>query len=147
MGRKKKTEEDAVDLLGQLSVNLGGTEYLLRPSRQAISNIQRQLGGRSLTALAVQASGFGMTVEEAGVCVAEMMRAYGQTLPADEPGANDYRGAKAEVCADLIYEAGESTITGRLAIILTGALTGGYTASGERKAEGMKTTEPTPTAA
>jgi hypothetical protein len=135
---KPEAEEPVVDVLGQLSVTLDGTEYTLRPSRQAISNIERQTG-KTLSALAVQASGFGITVEEMGVSVCEMMRAYAAF---DPEASADYKGAKPERCADLVFEAGPMGIARRLAIIFTGALTGGYTASGEPRAI-RTTTEPT----
>jgi hypothetical protein len=135
-------EKEEVDLLGQLSVKLGDVEYTLRPSRQAISNIERTLG-KSLTQLAVQCGSLALSVDELGVCVAEMMRA---TAVFDPNAGADYKGAKPERCADLIFENGPVDVARRVAIILTGALTGGYTAQGEPKAAGM-TTEPTPTAA
>jgi hypothetical protein len=137
---KPDAEEPKVDLLGQLSVQLDA-EYQLRPSRQAISNIERATG-KGLYQLTVQAGSLALSVEEMGVCVAEMMRAYAVHDP--DAGAA-YKGAKPEVCADLIFENGPVDVARRLAIIFTGALTGGYTASGEVKAPGMKT-EPTPTA-
>jgi hypothetical protein len=139
---KPKSDEDEpkVDLLGQLSVDLG-VEYLLRPSRQAISNIERQTG-LSLPQLAIQCGSLALSVENLGICVAEMMQAYAGF----DPTANaDYRGAKANNCADLVYENGPVDVSRRLAVIFTGALAGGYTASGEPKAVGT-TTEPTPTA-
>lgn len=136
-------DEPKVDLLGQLSVELAGTHYQLRPSRQAVSNIEQQLG-KSLTQLTVQTGSLTLTVGELGVCVAEMMRAYATF---DEAAGPDYKGAKADRCADLIFESGPVDVSRRLAIIFTGALSGGYTASGEVKAAGMMTTtEPTPTA-
>jgi hypothetical protein len=135
--------EPTLDLLGQLSVDLGGSRYKLRPARQAITNIEELLG-KSLTQLTVQAGSLALSVGDLGVCVAELMRAYGAF---DPEAAADYKGAKPERCADLIYEAGPVEVSRRLAVIFTGAIAGGYTASGEVKAAGMTTTEPTPTAA
>lgn len=134
-------EEPKVDLLGQLSVQLDA-EYKLRPSRQAISNIERVLG-KSLPQLAVGAGSMALTVNELGVCIAELMQAYGRS---DADAGSEYKGAKAERCADLIYENGPVDVSRRLAVLFTGALTGGYTASGEPKAVGTMTTEPIPTA-
>jgi hypothetical protein len=138
----KKAVEEEVDLLGQLSVSFDGTDYMLRPSRQAISSIELGLG-KSLTQIAVQCGSLALSTSELGLCVAELMRAYADFNP--KAGA-DYRGAKPERCADLIYENGPVDVARRLAVIFTGALTGGYTAAGEPKAVGTKT-EPTPTAA
>lgn len=125
---KSKNEEE-VDLLGQLTVELDA-EYHLRPSRQAISNIERALG-KSLTQLAVQTGSLALNIDELGVCVAEMMQAYAVF---DESAGASYKAAKPERCADLIYDRGPVDVSRRLAIIFTGALTGGYTASGEAKA-------------
>lgn len=133
-------ESEEVDLLGQLSVDLGGAEYILRPSRQAISNIEKGLN-KGLAQIAVQCGSLALSVEELGLCVAEMMKAYAVFDPS---APADYRGAKAERCADLIYENGPVDVARRVAIVLTGALTGGYTASGEAKP--VKTTEPILTA-
>lgn len=134
-------ENEAVDLLGQLTVTLGGTEYMLRPSRQAISNIERGMG-KSLTQITLQCGSLALSTDELGLCVAELMKAYAVF---DPKASADYRGAKAEKCADLIFENGPVDVARRLAIIFTGALTGGYTASGEVKAV-QATTEATLTA-
>lgn len=135
------TEE--VDLLGQLSVNLGDAEYMLRPSRQAITNIEKALG-KGVTQIAVQCGSLALSIEELGLCVSELMRAYAVH---DPKASADYKGAKPERCADLIYENGPVDVARRVAIILTGAVTGGYTASGEPKAVKVTMTEPTLTAA
>jgi hypothetical protein len=137
-----EADKPEVDLLGQLSVSLGGTHYTLRPSRQAISNIEQQLG-KSLTQLTVQSGSLTLPVSDLGVCVAELMRAYAVF---DDAAGPDYKGAKPDRCADLIFESGPVDVSRRLAVIFTGALSGGYTASGEAKAAGTTTTEPTPTA-
>jgi hypothetical protein len=71
------------------------------------------------------------------------MKAHGVFDP--NAGVN-YRAPKPDRMSDLIYEHGPVDVARRLAVIFTGALAGGYTASGEPKAAGM-TTEPTPTAA
>jgi hypothetical protein len=144
--RQQKTEpeepEPEVDLLGQLSVMLDA-EYMLRPSRQAITDIEHGTG-KSLSQLAVQAGSLTLSVAELGFAVAEMMKAYAVD---NREAAPSYRNAKAERCADLIYENGPVDVSRRLAVIFVGALTGGYTAAGEPKAAGMKTkTEQTPTA-
>src|SRR4051794_20936665 len=94
-----QANEPVVDLLGQLSVELDGTEYMLRPSRQAISNIERALG-KSLTQIAVQCGSLALNVEEMGLCTAELMKAYAAFAP--DAGAA-YKAAKPDRCADLIY--------------------------------------------
>jgi hypothetical protein len=142
-----ETPEEAVDLLGQLTVQLDA-EYTLRPSRQAISNIvngirrMRGLSGQfSLTQLAVECGSLCLSVDELGLCVAELMNA----VAAFDPKAGmAYKAAKPEKCADLIYDKGPVDVSRRLSILFTGALTGGYTSAGEPKA--IRTTEPTPIA-
>lgn len=129
-----------VDLLGQLTVELDA-EYTLRPSRQAISNIEKALG-KGLTQIAVQCGSLALSVEELGLSVAELMKAYGDFNP--KAGAV-YKSPNPTKIADLIYESGPVDVARRLAVIFTGALTGGYTASGEPKAVRV-TTEPTQTA-
>lgn len=140
-GKQKTKEEEKVDLLGQLSVKLD-VEYTLRPSRRAISAIERALG-KSLPQLVINSGSIGLSLEELGICVCELMKAYG----AANPNAGlAYMAPDPQVVADLIYDAGQGPVVRRLAVIFAGALTGGYTASGEPKAAGTKTTEPTPTA-
>jgi hypothetical protein len=135
------SEKLDVDLLGQLTVELDA-EYTLRPSRQAISNIEKLLG-KGLTQIAVQCGSLALSVDELGLCVAELMKAYGEFNP--KAGAA-YKAPNPAKIADLIYENGPVDTARRLAVILTGALTGGYTASGEPKAAATKM-EPTLTAA
>ena len=136
-------EEPKLDVLGQLWVELEGEKYMLRPSRQAIANIERALG-KSLTTLATQAGSFALSTDELGVCVTELMAAYGRFNP--QAGAV-YKAAKPQRIADLIFEAGPVAVSGRLGVIFVGALSGGYTATGEPKAAGNQTTvEPTLTA-
>jgi hypothetical protein len=135
----EKPEE--VDLLGQLTVDLDA-EYTLRPSRQAISNIEKALG-KALPQLTVQCGSLALSVEELGICIAELMKAYAVF---DPNAGTVYKAPNPEKIADLIYEHGPVDAARRLAIIFTGALTGGYTAAGEPKAAGMMT-EPTLTAA
>jgi hypothetical protein len=139
---KPVEEEPKVDLLGQLSVELHGASYKLRPSRQAISNIE-QLTGKPLLVLAAQGAAMMLPLSEMGICIAEMMRAYGLF---DETAPADYKAAKAERCADLVYESDPLNIQNRLSVIFKNAVDGGYTAAGEVKAAGT-TTEPTLTAA
>lgn len=104
--------------------------YVLRPSRRAIQAIERQL--RPLLELAQDAARGALSIDEMAVISAEMMRAYGAANP-NEPGIVNYTGAQTEPLADLIFEAGSSKICARLMVVLTGALSGGYNASGEAK--------------
>ena len=137
-GEAKEGEAEAkLNPLGEISLPLDGQQYQLRPSRKAISNIEQQL--RSLPQLAADARSGMLSIEEMGLIAAELMRAFGEANPED-PLVRDYKGAKPDVLADLIYEAGAPAINSRLMLVLIGALTGGYTASGEAKPTTRTTT-------
>lgn len=127
--RKSKPEAQAVDVRGQIKVSLGGADYMLRPSHEAIEAIESTLG-RSLMELAQQALAGTLKIADLAIICAEMMRAHGRANPDAGPS---YKGAQAERLAGLIYEASPPTITARVAIVLMGAVTGGYTAAGEPK--------------
>jgi hypothetical protein len=133
----KKSESIAVDTRGQISGELDGTAYVLRPSYEAIMEAERETG-LSLFDLAGLASNGRMTLEQMGVVTAAMMRAHGKANP-DDPLKSSYAGAKPSKLSQLIYEVGGPRVMGRLTVLLVGALTGGYTSSGEVKAAmGMK---------
>lgn len=134
MAKKKEAASHIIkmDTQGQVSVELGGTAYVLRPSQEAISACERETG-LSLFDLATLAANSRMRLEHIGMIVAELMRAYGKAHPED-PNKTSYLGAKAEKVADLVYEAGPPRLMAALTVILAGAINGGYTASGEAKA-------------
>lgn len=119
-----------VDARGQLSVELGGARYILRPSEEAISAVEEELG-HSLEQLVAMTAYSRLTLQQTAVIVTHMMRAYGKANP--EAGA-DYQGAKVETVRSLIFEAGVPKIRARLMPLLSGAMTGGYTSEGELKA-------------
>lgn len=125
----KKNAPAAVDTRGRIQVNLGGADYALRPSWQAIEAIEHQLG-RSLIELSGQAVNGSLKIGDQAVIVTEMMKAEGR---AEASAGPSYLGAKPERIAELIYEASAPAITARLAVLLIGAVTGGYTAAGELK--------------
>lgn len=132
MAKKKGDKpETTLDSRGQLALELGGRKYVLRPSFEANLAIERKL--RPLPALALSAEHNSLTLDEMGVIVAEWMRAFGKANPEDEL-ATDYKGAKAERCAELIFESGSMGVCMKLYLVLLGAVTGGYDASGEAKA-------------
>jgi hypothetical protein len=128
----KKSEQIAVDTRGQITVELDGTDFVLRPSYEAIMEAERETG-LSLFDLAGLASNGRMTFEQMGVVTAAFMRAHGKASP-DDPLKSSYIGAKPAKLSQLIYEAGGPKVIGRLTVLLVGALTGGYTSSGEAKA-------------
>lgn len=132
-GTEAETEaEPELDARGQIAVPLGGADYVLRPSEEAVSTIERKLGC-SLSDLAGKATYQRLTLDEMAIIVTEMMHAHAKSDPTAGPS---YSGAKPERVRALIYEAGAPRILARLVPLLIGALTGGYSASGEAKAPG-----------
>lgn len=132
---KSPTEPQVVkiDERGQISIKLDA-EYVLRPSVEAILDAERETG-LSLFDLATLAANSRMRLDQMGIAVAAFMRAHGKANPED-PLKTTYLAAKAETLSGLIMEAGVPRIMGALAVLLAGALSGGYTASGEAKAAG-----------
>jgi hypothetical protein len=132
---KKKADPDKpqtvkLDTRGQLSIRLD-TDYVLRPSEEAIMEAERETG-LSLYDLASLAANSRMRLDQMGIVTAAFMRAHGKANP-DDPLKSSYVGAKPERLSSLIYEAGIPRIMGGLAVLLAGAINGGYTASGEPK--------------
>lgn len=125
-------ETPEVDPRGEISIPLEGREFILRPSFDAVKRIER-LTGKNHEHLAQQAIQQNLTYEDMGIICAEMMKEYGNANPND-PQVTSYKGAKAEKLEKLIFEAGKPKIGVRLAVILTAALSGGYTSEGEVKA-------------
>lgn len=145
--RKKPAADEApdepkLDVRGQLPMPLGGEDYLLRPSFEAVLEIERNL--RPAFELAQDAMRGALTLEEMAVCVVAMMKAQGKTLPDNDPQASVYRAASVDQIGRLIYEAGGPRICARLMVVLTGCVNGGYTAEGEAKAGTETTTAPIP---
>jgi hypothetical protein len=124
-----------LDDQGQITVPLDGQDYVLRPSFNAIRAIERygRPSGRALAQFADEASRYALSIDDMGFIVSEFMRAHGVACPED-PLATDYKNAKPDRCAELIYETGVPRIAIRLYAILAGAIAGGYTPSGERRA-------------
>lgn len=130
---KAEREQITLDTRGQLTVTLDA-EYVLRPSYEAIMEIERETG-LALYDLASLAANARMSIEHMAIVVAAMMRAHGKASPED-PMKSSYLGAKAETIAPMIFEAGAPKIMIRLTVLLAGAIHGGYTASGEAKTPG-----------
>lgn len=126
---KTKPKLPGIDSRGRLALPLQGVDYWLRPSWEAIQAIEDQLGRNTLE-LAGAATGGTLSTAAMGVIAAEMMKAEAREDP--EKGAS-YRAASPKRLAEMIYEEGTPAIMARIAIILLGAVTGGYTASGEPK--------------
>lgn len=132
-----------LDTRGQLSVTLGGAEYMLRPSFEAIEKAELQLK-KSHEQLAHDAVQMRLTYEELAVLCCEFMKAHARANPS-EKRKTSYLGATPEKLKKLIYEGGKVKTNARIVILLTGALNGGYTAEGEAVTAGTNT-EATPAA-
>lgn len=128
----RKAKSDDVNLRGEITIELEGQEYILRPSFEAIESIE-EATGQTLFDLAGDATQGKLSFKVMGIIVAAMMRAYGKSHPED-PLFTTYRSSKPERLSELIYEFGGPRVTARITVLLVGALTGGYTASGEAKA-------------
>ena len=137
MARKPKAAE--LDLRGHITVPLEGVEYVLRPDYEAIESIEEQLG-RKLYELASDATQSRLSYLEMGVICAEMMKAHARAKP-DDALYTTYRAANPKRLSQMIYDYGGPRVMARLTVLLVGALTGGYTASGELKA-GTERTSP-----
>lgn len=115
---------------GEVSLELGGVEYVLRPSYEAISAFEAQTN-RSLIDL-VRAAGDGqLKLGEASVIVTECIKAHGRSI--DDKAMAVFNAKR---IGELIQEAegGFLIVIKRLELLLFMAATGGYTASGEVKA-------------
>lgn len=137
MARKRPDGDEetiALDTRGQIAVELDGTQFTLRPSFEAILEAEKQTG-LNLYELATLAANSRMSIDQIAIVVAATMRAHGKANPED-PLKSSYVGAKAETLAPMIYEACSSRVMGRVAVLLAGAVMGGYTASGEAKTPG-----------
>jgi hypothetical protein len=132
--RNKAADEAKVDVRGQISVELDGTKFMLRPSNAAVLAYEEQTGLATYKLAGLAISG-EMRLGTMGLIVAELMRAYGVANP-DDPLITTYRAAKPERIAELIQEAGIPYVLPAIVAVLMGVLTGGYTASGEAKTPG-----------
>lgn len=125
---------------GEVSLTLDGTEYVLRPSYEAISAIETETGC-GLFQLAQDASAGTMRLSTAAIVAAHCIRAWGRSSNnAMASGVNPRK------IGELILESNGGLLSALLALklLLTFACTGGYTASGEVKAADVN--GPTPAA-
>jgi hypothetical protein len=127
----KAGEAATLDLSGQITVTLGGQDYRLRPSWEAIIEVEQAL--RPLFSLATDASRGVLTIPDMATLVAAFMRAEGKRMGDKAPQVSTYRNANEEKLSKLIFEQGAPSVCARLMVLLVGALNGGYTAEGEAK--------------
>lgn len=126
---------EANETRGEIAIDLAGTEYVLRPTYQAISAIEAKTG-KGLLALARDAS--ELTLGEGAIIATECIKAHGKHI-----GDEMMTKFSPERVGELIVESegGIAACLGRLAALLMVAATGGYTASGELKTAGTQATD------
>lgn len=112
---------------GEIGLELGGTDYVLRPSYEAIQSIEKKTG-KGIMALARDAARIELTLQETAIIAAECIRAQGR--------ATDDRmlaAVNADRIGELIIETegGIAGVMGRIMVLLELAATGGYDRSGE----------------
>lgn len=119
---------------GEMELELESVTYVARPSREAIEAMERQTG-RSLMELAQAAREGKLTLPEIAIIVCELLKAWGREANGDSADANQLAAAqfKPEGLKDHLYDAGVITLNARLAVVLSGAVTGGYDARGKAK--------------
>jgi hypothetical protein len=121
--------------IGEVDLELEGVVYRLRPSFAAIAEIETGTG-RDLFELMRRVEQGGLTLDHIGIIVAACIRAQAKV---DKDTA--VASIKPKRAAELVYaEDGGMLLAIRAAIhpLLFNAVTGGYTALGERKAQTTK---------
>jgi len=115
---------------GEVSLELEGQEYVLRPSYEAISAFEAQTD-RSLIDLARAAGDGQLKMSEAAIIVTECIKAHGRAV--DDKAMAVFNAARV---GELILQADGGLLIAmkRLELLLFMAATGGYTGSGEVKA-------------
>jgi len=126
---------EANETRGEIAIDLGGREYVLRPTYQAIAAIEAKTG-KGLLALARDAAELG--VGDAAIIATECIKAYGKHV-GDDMMARYSPDKIGEMMIE--SEGGIAACLGRLSVLLMAAATGGYTASGELKTAKAPETE------
>lgn len=140
----------ADELRGEVDIELDGQRFVLRPSWQAVRKIESMLG-RALIPLAMQAEQSALNQDELAIIVAEMVRAWGQSLQVDDAtplidraNASAARGVNAERIGELLYSVGVMNVMPRVSLVLGLAVSGGCLPSGELKTVGTTMIPETP---
>lgn len=123
---------EANETRGEIALDLSGTEYVMRPTFQAISAIESKTG-KGLLALARDAA--DLTLAEGAIIATECIKAHGKHI-----GDEMMEKFSPDRIAELMIETdgGIAACLGRLSSLLMVAATGGYTASGELKTAGTQ---------
>lgn len=86
---------------GEVAVTLGGGEYTMRPSWEALLRIERRIAPKTMIQLMTEYSERAISAEEATIIVTEGIRAH-----AIESGNELLKGLSERRVGELIYEAG-----------------------------------------
>lgn len=121
---------------GELSLILDGTPMVMRPTYEALTEIEQTLD-RGLVDLARDALAAKLKLGETAQIATACIRAWGRDV-----GDKGAAGASATRIARLIMDSdgGVHDATQTIAGMLSLAVTGGYTSAGEPKPSTMKTT-------
>lgn len=112
---------------GEVSLMLEGEEYVMRPSHEAIEQVEEETG-RTILQLAQAASEYGLSLKHASIAACRFIQAWGRKV--ENRGAS---GANPKRIGEMILESDGGLMVALLALtqVLIAAATGGYTASGE----------------
>lgn len=130
------TAAPAIEDRGELALTLDGTRMVLRPTFEAVSEIEQTLD-RGLVDLARAALAAKLKLSETAQIVGACVRAWGRDVgEKGAAGANDQRIARLIVDSDAGIHEAMKTVGAMLSL----AVTGGYTTAGELKPSTMTTT-------
>ena len=127
------TTKPANALRGEVTIELEGVAYVLRPSYEAIVEIER-LTDDTLVSLAQAGLSFTMPLAKSAAVATELIKAHGRAT--DDRAMASFNTA---IVGGQIFDAGSYQISAILGAVLSGAASGAYTPSGERKATEPKT--------
>lgn len=113
---------------GEVALNFDGKDYVLRPTFEALEEIETKTG-RGLVELAIRGRALELKLSEMAVIAAACIRAWGRAI-------NDMGGREVtdKGIARAIVDKGVAASMVAITSVLTGAISGGYTASGEVRA-------------
>lgn len=123
---------------GEVSVQMEGEDYVLRPTYDAITAVEEQTG-RSIQQLALAADEGSLPLRHAAIVVTEFVKAWGREN--DKPYFAQFTVRR---IAELLFAEGLLKVNPRVALALWQALTGGHV-PGEANAAGTTTTTTTTT--
>ncbi len=119
---------------GEITITFDGAEYTLRPTYEAILEVETQTG-KTIFELGGLADGNRLPLAQAAIILAEFIKAWGR-----ETGDRAMANVGAKRLGEMALDTGLPNVMAVLALVLYLAATGGYTPTGELKATETKTT-------